>query len=195
MSNTEDFINVLEPPIEPAKWNIYEFSRAISEYPGPELDLLDKYIMTVHCTNLRTNLYAPDSTEYFIASEHFLYCGKANTPLQLYGGRYPVPWEEVTTEMVNQFLAELAHEFADYIHRSAICNLCDSNEREGTTLEARAMKLKEIVEKIMPDKIPSYINMSQDMHCDLLGRFHEDDTNICLIQAMKYDLIDYISKI
>lgn len=195
MSNTEDSMDVLEQPLDPIKWNIYEFSRAISEYPGPELDLLGKYITNEHDTNLRTNLYAPDGTEYYIANKYFLYCGKANTPLQLYGGRYPVPWEEVTTEMVNQFLAELANEFADYIHRSAICNLCDSNEREGTTLEARAMKLKEIVEKIMPDKIPSYINMSADMHCDLFGRFKEDDTNICLIQSMKYDLIDYISKI
>ena len=195
MSDTEDFMDVLEPPIEPAKWNIYEFSRAISEYPGPELDLLDKYITNVHCTNLRTNLYAPDSTEYYIASEYFLYCGKANTPLQLYGGRYPVPWEEVTTEMVNKFLAELANEFADYIYRTAICKLCDSNEREGTTLEARAMKLKEIVQKIMPDKIPSYLHLSEDMSCDLLGRFTGDDTNNCLIQSMKYDLIDYISKV
>ena len=191
MSNTGDFMSVSEKPLEPIKWNIHEFSRAISEYPGPELDLLDKYITTVHCTNLRTNLYAPGGTEYFIASKYFLYCGEQMPD----GTRSPIPWEDVTTEIVNQFLAELANEFADYIHRTAICKLCDSNEREGTTLETRALKLKEIVEKVMPDNIPSYLNLSADLSCDPLDRFQGDDINICLIQAMKSDLIDYISKI
>jgi hypothetical protein len=97
--------------------------------------------------------------------------------------------------MVNKFLEELANEFADYIHRSHICGLSDSEPREGTTLEDRVLKLKGIVEKVMPDKIPSYLHMSEDMSRDLLGRFHEDDVNNCLIQAMKYDLIDYISNI
>jgi hypothetical protein len=152
--------------------------------------LISSLVIVEDGYRILTSLYGPDSEEYTIATKLNLYCSE-----MFDGRRRPIPWQDVTTDMVNKFLEELANEFADYIHRSHICGLSDSEPREGTTLEDRVLKLKGIVEKVMPDKIPSYLHMSEDMSRDLLGRFHEDDVNNCLIQAMKYDLIDYISNI
>ena len=190
MSDTfNEFLNRLENPDKICPWSIYMFAMEIAQRRGLGGEYIRKHIRIVDNNTLKTDLYDPD--DYRIATISFLYCGKPQPD----GRRSPVPWQAVTTDMVNTFLDELANEFADYIHRTYVCGLSDSTPREGTTLEDRALKLKGIVEKVMPDKIPSYINLSEDMHGDLLGRFKADDTNICLIQAMKYDLIEYISSL
>lgn len=178
-----DYSNSTESSYE---WTFFKFAMEIAKRDG----LISRHVIVEDGFSISTSLYGPDSEEYTIATKFNLYCGE-----MFDGRRRPIPWQDVTTDMVNKFLDELANEFADYIHRSHICGLIDSEPREGTTLEDRVLKLKGIVEKVMPDKIQSYINLSEDMHCDLLGRFKEDDTNICLIQSMKYDLIEYISSI
>ena len=190
MSDTfNEFLNRLEKPDKLCPWSIYMFAMEIAQRRGLGGEYIRKHIRVVDNNTLQTDLYAPD--DYCIASISLLYCG---TP-QPDGLRSPVPWNDVTNDMVNKFLDELAKEFADYIHQTYVCGLSDSEPREGTTLEDRALKLKGIVEKVMPDKIPSYLNLSEDMSCDLLGRFDKEDVTICLIQSMKHDLIDYISSI
>jgi hypothetical protein len=178
-----DYSNSTESSYE---WTFFKFAMEIAKRDG----LISRHVIVEDGFSISTSLYGPDSEEYTIATKFNLYCGE-----MFDGRRRPIPWQDVTTDMVNKFLEELANEFADYIHRSHICGLSDSEPREGTTLEDRVLKLKGIVEKVMPDKIPSYLHMSEDMSRDVLGRFHEEDVNNCLIQAMKYDLIDYISNI
>ena len=79
-----------------------------------------------------------------------------------------------------------------------ICDLMNVSDAISTHTESnqdRAEKLKDIVQKIMPEKMESYFHMSEDMSTDLFGRFDQDDVFNSLMTHMKYDLIQYIANI
>lgn len=85
-----------------------------------------------------------------------------------------------------------------YKQNTLICdlmNVSDTISQHTESKQARAEKLKDIVQKIMPEKMESYFHMSEDMHTDLFGRFDEDDVLNSLLDSMKYDLIKYIANI
>ena len=79
-----------------------------------------------------------------------------------------------------------------------ICDLINvSNEisKHTETNQERAEKLKDIVQKIMPEKMESYFHTSEDMSTDPFGRFDKDDVFNRLLASMKYDIIQYIANI
>lgn len=79
-----------------------------------------------------------------------------------------------------------------------ICDLINvSNEisKHTETNQERAEKLKDIVQKIMPEKMESYFHTSEDMSMDPFGMFDDDDVSNMLLATMKYDLIQYIANI
>lgn len=79
-----------------------------------------------------------------------------------------------------------------------ICDLINvSNEisKHTETNQERAEKLKDIVQKLIPEKMESYFNTSEDMSTDMFGRFDMDDVFNMLLSSMKYDLIQYIANI
>ena len=79
-----------------------------------------------------------------------------------------------------------------------ICDLINvSNEisKHTETNQERAEKLKDIVQKIMPEKMESYFHTSEDMSMDPFGMFDDDDVSNMLLTTMKYDLIQYIAHI
>ncbi len=61
--------------------------------------------------------------------------------------------------------------------------------------QERVEKLKDIVQKIMPEKMERYVHLSEDMSTDLFGRFDNDDVSNMLLSSMKYDIIQYIANI
>lgn len=79
-----------------------------------------------------------------------------------------------------------------------ICDLINvSNEisKHTESKQERAEKLKDIVQKIMPEKMESYFHTSEDMSMDPFGMFDDDDVSNMLLATMKYDLIQYIANI
>lgn len=84
-----------------------------------------------------------------------------------------------------------------------ICDLINVSEeisKHTETIQERAEKLMDIVQKIMPEnmereKMESYIQMREDMSTDPLGRFDNDDVFNTLFSTMKYDLLQYIANI
>ena len=79
-----------------------------------------------------------------------------------------------------------------------ICDLMNVSDAISTHTESnqdRTEKLKDIVQKIMPEKMESYFHLSEDMSTDLFGRFDTDDVYNVLMSSMKYDLIQYIANI
>ena len=85
-----------------------------------------------------------------------------------------------------------------YNQNELICYLMNVSDAISTHTESnqdRAEKLKDIVQKIMPEKMESYFHMSEDMSTDLFGRFDQDDVFNSLMTHMKYDLIQYIANI
>ena len=81
---------------------------------------------------------------------------------------------------------------------SLICdlmNVSDAISKHTETKQDRAEKLKDIVQKIIPEKMESYFNTGEDMSTDPFGRFDKDDVFNMLLSSMKYDLIQYIANI
>lgn len=79
-----------------------------------------------------------------------------------------------------------------------ICELMNTSDiiaHHTDSKQDRVKKLKDIVQKIMPEKMESYFHMSEDMSNDLFGRFDADDVSNSLLSCMKYDLIRYIANI
>ena len=76
-----------------------------------------------------------------------------------------------------------------------LMNVSDELSKHTESKDERAEKLKEIVQKIMPEKMESYLHTSVDMSTDMFGRFNHDDILNMLLSAMKYDLIRYIANI
>ena len=79
-----------------------------------------------------------------------------------------------------------------------ICDLINVSEeisKHTETIQERAEKLKDIVQKIMPEKMESYCHTSEDLTMDPFGRFEKDDVFNILLRAMKYDLIQHIANI
>lgn len=76
-----------------------------------------------------------------------------------------------------------------------LMNVSDDLSKHTESKDERAEKLKEIVQKIMPEKMESYLHTSVDMSTDMFGRFNHDDILNMLLSAMKYDLIRYIANI
>ena len=76
-----------------------------------------------------------------------------------------------------------------------LMNVSDELSKHTESKDERAEKLKEIVQKIMPEKMGSYLHTSVDMSTDMFGRFNHDDILNMLLSAMKYDLIRYIANI
>ena len=76
-----------------------------------------------------------------------------------------------------------------------LMNVSDAISKHTETKQERAEKLKDIVQKIMPDKMESYFHTSEDMSTDPFGRFGNDDVFNTLFLTMKYDLLQYIANI
>lgn len=76
-----------------------------------------------------------------------------------------------------------------------LINVSDTISKHTETKQERVEKLKDIVQKIMPEKMESYFNTSEDMSTDPFGRFDKDDVFNMLLSSMKYDLIQYIANI
>ena len=76
-----------------------------------------------------------------------------------------------------------------------LMNVSDAISKHAETKQERAEKLKDIVQKIMPEKMESYFHTSEDMSTDPFGRFDKDDVFNMLLSSMKYDLIQYIANI
>ena len=76
-----------------------------------------------------------------------------------------------------------------------LMNISDELSKHTESKDERAEKLKGIVQKIMPEKMESYLHTCMDMSTDMFGRFHHDDILNMLLSAMKYDLIQYIVNI
>lgn len=79
-----------------------------------------------------------------------------------------------------------------------ICELMNVSDAILSHVEPqheRAEKLKDIVQKIMPEKMESYFHTSEDMSMDPFDRFNKDDVCNILLSAMKYELIQYIANI
>jgi hypothetical protein len=88
----------------------------------------------------------------------------------------------IMNEMQNALLCELM-------------NVSDVLSKHTESKDERVEKLKEIVQKIMPEKMESYLHTMVDMSADRFGRFNNDDILNMLLSAMKYDLIQYIANI
>lgn len=76
-----------------------------------------------------------------------------------------------------------------------LMNVSDAISKHTETKQDRADKLKDIVQKIMPEKMESYFHISEDMSTDLFERFDTDDVYNSLLSCMRYDLIQYIANI
>lgn len=76
-----------------------------------------------------------------------------------------------------------------------LMNVSDALSKHTESKQERAEKLKEIVQKIMPEKMESYFHTCEDMSTDLFGRFDDDDVFNMLLSCMRYDLIQYIANI
>ena len=74
-------------------------------------------------------------------------------------------------------------------------NVSDAISKHTESKQERAGKLKDIVQKIIPEKMESYFHTSEDMSTDPFGRFYKDDVLNMLLTTMKYDLIQYIANI
>ncbi len=77
-----------------------------------------------------------------------------------------------------------------------ICDLINVSEeisKHTETIQERAEKLKDIVQKITPEQMERYVHLSEDMSTDPFNRFGTDDVYIILASDMKYDLIQYIA--
>ncbi len=79
-----------------------------------------------------------------------------------------------------------------------ICDLItvsDEIAKHTETKQERAEKLKDIVQKITPEKMESYLHLTNDMSLDPFNRFNTDDVYNILVSGMKYDLIQFIANI
>jgi hypothetical protein len=81
-----------------------------------------------------------------------------------------------------------------------LMNVSDAISKHTESKQERAGKLKDIVQKIMPEnmeleKMESYIHLCEDMSTDPFGRFGNDDVFNTLFLTMKYDLLQYIANI
>ena len=76
-----------------------------------------------------------------------------------------------------------------------LMNVSDTVSKHTESKQERAEKLKDIVQKIMPEKMESYFHTSEDMSMDPFGMFDDDDVSNMLLASMKYDLIQYIANI
>jgi len=76
-----------------------------------------------------------------------------------------------------------------------LMNVSDAISKHTESKQERAGKLKDIVQKIIPEKMESYFHTSEDMSTDPFGRFYKDDVLNMLLTTMKYDLIQYIANI
>ena len=76
-----------------------------------------------------------------------------------------------------------------------LLNVSDAILKHAEPQHERSEKLKDIAQKIMPEKMKSYFHTSEDMSMDPFGRFSKADVCNILLSAMKYDLIQYIASI
>jgi hypothetical protein len=76
-----------------------------------------------------------------------------------------------------------------------LINVSNAISKHTDAKQDRVGKLKDIVQKIMPEKMESYFYTSEDMFMDPFGMFDADDVSNMLLTSMKYDLIQYIANI
>ena len=79
-----------------------------------------------------------------------------------------------------------------------ICDLINVSEeisKHTETIQERAEKLKDIVQKITPEQMEKYVHLTEDMSTDPFNRFGTDDVYRILASGMKYDLIQFIANI
>ncbi len=173
---------------EPAPWNLRRFSQAIRERKLPGIHLLHRYLKATK-TQVVTRYSDPsykDKTvkDYTVADEKYLYCGEVDhtCPTVLTG----VGWGSVTDEMVDYFLDTMQIELAEYEVGKALVTLASVNQ--GDTSAKRGKDLKELLEKLIPEKVEGFIGLAHDIP-------NTQESQEFLLFDIKYELLNHIAEI
>lgn len=166
-----------------AKWNLPRFIQALCKRE-PEEEAWFKRYLKIDNNRIETKYRNPDYSDptlkdFVEADEKYLYCGEVKPDLPtVFEG---VEWDKLTDEKVESWITDMVNNFALYEVNKATVLLASINLED--TSKERAEKLKEVVTKLMPEKIESYIDLSHDMP--------ERD----LLMTMKHALIEYIANL
>lgn len=178
--------SVNEKAAQPAPWNLRRFSQAIRKRKLPGIHLLQRYLKATK-TQVVTKYANPsykdkNVKDYAVADEKYLYCGEVDHRCPtVYTG---VDWGSVTDEMVDSFLDNMQIELAEYEVGKALITLASVNQ-DDTSAE-RGEKLKEILKKLMPERVEGFIGLAHDLP---LGSHGYEMFNI------KFELLKHISRI
>lgn len=171
---------------EPAPWNLHRFSQAIRERKLPGIHLLHRYLKATK-TQVVTKYSDPsykdkNVKDYAVADEKYLYCGEVDhTCPTVYTG---VDWGSVTDEMVDSFLDTMQVELAEYEVNKALVTLASVNQDD--TGAERCKKLKEILEKLMPERVEGFIGLAHDLPLS---------AQEYVVFDVKYELLKHIAEI
>lgn len=173
---------------EPAPWNLRRFSQAIRNRKLPGIHLLHRYLKATK-TQVVTKYSDPsykdkNVKDYAVADEKYLYCGEVDhrCPTVFTG----IDWGSVTDEMVDSFLDTMQIELAEYEVNKALVTLASVNQDD--TSEERGKKLKEILEKLMPERVESFIGLSHDLP-------NTQESQEFMLFDIKYTLLNHIANI
>ena len=165
------------------KWDLPRFIQALCKRK-PEEEAWFKRYLNIGNDRIETKYRNPDYSDptlkdFVEADEKYLYCGEVKPDLPtVFEG---VEWDKLTDEKVESWITDMVNNFALYEVGKATALLASINLED--TSKERGEKLKEVVTKLMPEKIESYIDLSHDMP--------ERD----LLITMKHNLIEYIASI
>ncbi len=165
------------------QWDLPRFIQALCKRKPEEEAWFKRYLkIDPDCieTKYRNPDYSDPTINDFIESDKkYLNCGEVKPDLPT--GFEGVEWDKLTDEKVESWITDMVNNFALYEVNKATVLLASINLED--TSKERGEKLKEVVTKLMPEKIESYIDLSHDMP--------ERD----LLMTMKHHLIEYIAKI
>ncbi len=165
------------------KWDLPRFIQALRKRKPEEEAWFKRYLQVDH-DSISTKYGNPDysdpnTKDFVVADEKYLYCGEVNSDLPtVFEG---VEWDKLTDEKVDTWITGMMNSFAVYEENKSI-TLLSSIKLEDTSKE-RVEKLKDVMTKLMPEKLEAYIGLSFDMP--------EKD----LYMHMKYQLIEYIANL
>lgn len=173
---------------EPAPWNLRRFSQAIRNRKLPGIHLLHRYLKATK-TQVVTKYSDPsykdkNVKDYAVADEKYLYCGEVDhTCPTVYTG---VDWGSVTDDMVDSFINAMQIELAEYEVNKALITLASINQDDMGA--ERCKKLKELLEKLMPERVGGFIGLAHDLP-------NTQETQEYLMFDIKYELLNHIAKI
>lgn len=181
--------SIKEKPLgEPAPWNLRRFSQAIRDRKLPGIHLLHRYLKATK-TQVVTKYSDPsykdkNVKDYAVADEKYLYCGEVDhTCPTVYTG---VDWGSVTDDMVDSFLNAMQIELAEYEVNKALITLASVNQDD--TGAERGKKLKEMLEKLMPERVEGFIGLAHDLP-------NTQESQEYVMFDIKYELLNHIAKI